>query len=113
MKKTATLLAALLVAAVPTVSLFASCTKDEEKKNNEVEQGGEQQQKAIDRGGNGQRDQPLQSFTQQGKAHDNDKLGKIFHSVSSFLWVYAFPRGGGGRAQARSDEGWRAVPGLE
>ena len=44
MKKTATLLAALLVAAVPTVSLFASCTKDEEKKNNEVEQGGEQQQ---------------------------------------------------------------------
>ena len=32
MKKTATLLAALLVAAVPAVSLFASCTKDEEKK---------------------------------------------------------------------------------
>ncbi|MBE6572556.1 MAG: extracellular solute-binding protein [Ruminococcaceae bacterium] len=48
MKKTATLLAALLVAAVPAVSLFASCTKDEEKKNNEGEQGGEQQQEEVE-----------------------------------------------------------------
>ena len=37
MKKTATLLAALLVAAVPTVSLFASCTKDEAKENEKVD----------------------------------------------------------------------------
>ena len=33
MKKTATLLAALLIAAVPTVSLFASCEKKEVKEN--------------------------------------------------------------------------------
>ena len=43
MKKTATLLAALLVAAVPTVSLFASCTKGEEKTgDNEVVEGEQQ-----------------------------------------------------------------------
>ncbi|MBE6572509.1 MAG: extracellular solute-binding protein [Ruminococcaceae bacterium] len=43
MKKTATLLAALLVAAVPTVSLFASCTKDEENVDgNEVVEGEQQ-----------------------------------------------------------------------
>ena len=45
MKKTATLLAALLVAAVPTVSLFASCTAKEEKNDvgEVVEGAGEQQ----------------------------------------------------------------------
>ena len=43
MKKTATLLAALLVATVPTVSLFASCTKGEEKTgDNEVVEGEQQ-----------------------------------------------------------------------
>ncbi len=41
MKKTATLLAALLVAAVPTVSLFASCTAKDEVKDDGTEQNGQ------------------------------------------------------------------------
>ena len=74
MKKTATLLAALLVAAVPTVSLFASCTKDEAKENEKVD--GEQN---VEQEADEEKDPLENEFSPNIPAEDIGKFeGKTF-----------------------------------